>query len=96
MRASFPDRTLELADPMEPFQANLWQMMVSRHAPSRRLISAGCGPSHCLVHYEEGGYHHSFRVLVFGLNRHDAQIEWAGTPFRSLANVAALKAFVRE
>ena len=93
MRTLFKERALSLANPGESFQANPWQMVLAPHAPSRRLINAACGPDHCLVHYEEGRFQHSFRVLVFGLNRHDAQLEWAGTSSRALADVEAIKTF---
>ena len=96
MRKSFGEANLKLADPNEPFQANLWQMLRSPRTPAKRLVSAASGPDHCLVHYEEGGYRHSFRVLLFGLNRSDAQIEWAGTPSKPLADVAGMKRFVLQ
>jgi hypothetical protein len=96
LTARFGESTLTLADPVEPIQSNVWQMLRSSKTPSRRLIAAGCGPDHCLVHYEEAGYRPSFRVLLFGLNRSDAQVEWAGISSRPLADVGAVKDLILQ
>jgi hypothetical protein len=96
LTAHFGESTLTLADPGEPIHSHVWQLLRSSKTPSRRLIAAGYGPDHCLVHYEEAGYRPSFRVLLFGLNRSDAQVEWTGVSSRPLADVGAVKDLVLQ
>ena len=83
--ARFADSALELTDDrLSPLP---WTR-------SRRLILAGCGPDHCVVHYEQGGFGRSFHVVVFGLNKDTAQVEWSGVIKRQLKNLEELKAVV--
>ena len=59
----FGGKTLEMADPGQPFQAT--DLMVTPRLPARRLVSAGCSPDHCLVYYERGGFARVHYIVLF-------------------------------
>jgi hypothetical protein len=58
----FGGKTLDMADPGQPFQAT--DVMVTPRLPARRLIAAGCSPDHCLVYYERGGFAHVHQIVL--------------------------------
>ena len=65
------------------------------HAPAaqQRLIVAGCGPDHCLVHYESGD-RSELRVVLLGLSGSKATIEWEGVTPNRVRDLAQLKSLV--
>jgi hypothetical protein len=58
-----------------------------------RLIVAGCGPDHCLVHYDDGK-HTGFRVVLLGLTGSNATVEWEGVTANRVRDLAQLKSLV--
>jgi hypothetical protein len=58
------------------------------------IIVAGCGPDHCLVHYEHREYGRSFHIVVLGLNEDNAQAEWSGLASQRLTGLTDVKALV--
>ena len=91
LRSAFAESSLQMADP----QASPRTMRLPWKR-ARRLIVAGCGPDHCLVHYEQSGFSRSFEMVVFGLNPDNAQVEWSGVPREPLNGLPELKDFLRE
>ena len=85
LQTLFGGPDLDIAEPGEKFQMN--DVMVTPRLPIRRLISAGCSTDHCLVHYERGGFAHSWRVAVFHWTPAATRFEWGGTAPGRLATV---------
>lgn len=89
LRTAFAESSLQMTDPHAASGRIPWRR-------SRRLILAGCGPDHCLLQYADSGFGGSYRVVVFGLNRDNAQVEWSGAVPRRLNGLAELKAVVQQ
>ena len=64
-----------MANPGKEFQAT--DYVVDRALPWRRLVFAGTQDEKWFVHYEHGGYAHSYYVAAFKVNSHgEANFEW--------------------
>jgi hypothetical protein len=57
-----------MANPGQKFQAT--DVVLDRSLPFRRLVLAGVQKDRWFVHYERGGYAHSYYVVVFGVDSH--------------------------
>jgi hypothetical protein len=79
----------EMADPGHDFQVT----DVIRHEglPWRRLIFAGISDKECFVHYERGGYGHSYYVVVFSTEPSKAAYIWGRALPKPAANVPELR-----
>jgi len=53
---------LHMAAPGEPFTSG--DLVVDKSLPSRRLIAAAVGKTYAVVHYEQGGFARTRRVVV--------------------------------
>jgi hypothetical protein len=92
LRSAFGQSWLPVADRQVP-AGTIW----SPWSRSRRLLVAGCGPDHCLVHYEQSRFVSlTFQVVVFGLNPDNAQVEWSGNVRQPLNGLAELRHVVRQ
>ncbi|MGE0815552.1 MAG: hypothetical protein AB7O93_19610 [Vicinamibacterales bacterium] len=63
LQALFGASTLAIAEPGARFQAT--DVVEDPGLPARRLVLAGCGPDHCVVYYERGGFAHTWRAVLF-------------------------------
>jgi hypothetical protein len=82
----FGSKTLDIAEPGAAFQDT--EASVNSKLPIRRLIAAGCSyDHHCLVYYERGGIHRSWRVALFHWTPALTRFEWGGTAPGGLATV---------
>jgi hypothetical protein len=78
----------EMADPGRDFQ--LTDVITHEGLPRRRLIFAGISDRDCFIHYEMGGYGHSFYVVVFSRASSGATFMWGkalSKPARDLAEL---------
>lgn len=73
----FGSGTLDIAEPRAPFQAT--DIIVDPTLPNRRLVAAGCTIEYCLVHYERGGFAHTWHVALFHWTPDATRFEWGGT-----------------
>ena len=72
-----------MANPGKEFQAT--DYVIDRALPWRRLVFAGAQDEKWIVHYEHGGYAHSYYVTAFKVNSHgEANFEW-GCSVRGVA-----------
>jgi hypothetical protein len=85
----FKDTSLQLADPGAPYQAS--DVIGPELLPFRRLISAGCAVDHCLVHYERGGFTHTFAVLVLSRQGDTFRVVWGGGVGGPIPGVMAVR-----
>ena len=92
LRANFSSPKLEMADPGQPFQAT--DVIMDASLPIRRMIAAGCSNDHCLIHYEQGGIAHFYRVLLVSVSRTSAKVEWNGMSGGPTPNIADVQAQV--
>jgi hypothetical protein len=75
--------SFEMADPGQKFQVT--DVMLGQALPFRRLVFAGTQDNTWFVHYERGGYAHSYYVNAFKVNPHgDANFIW-GCPVAGVA-----------
>lgn len=64
-----------MADPRQKFQST--DVVRDRTLPWRRLLFAGVQDGKWFVHYEHGGYAHTFYVIAFKVDPHgDAHFLW--------------------
>jgi hypothetical protein len=91
LKANFSSPT-QMADPGQEWQAT--DVVMNPNLPTRRLISAGCSSDHCLIHYEQGGFAHFYRVLLISVSKTAAKIEWTGMSGGPTTNVAEVQAQV--
>ena len=92
LKANFSSPTLQMADPGQEWQAT--DVVMNPNLPTRRLISAGCSSDHCLVHYEQGGIAHFYRVLLISVSKTAAKVDWSGMCGGPMPNVAEVQAQV--
>ncbi len=81
----FGGKTLEMADPGQPFQAT--DVMVTPRLPARRLVAAGCSADHCLVYYERGGFAHVHQIVLFGTTDASARVVHGGVAAGGLTDL---------
>ena len=68
-------RSFAMADPGQKFQVT--DVVLDNALPSRRLVFAGTQGDTWFVHYERGGYAHSYYVIALKLIPHsDAEFQW--------------------
>ena len=83
----------DLAEPGEPFQVTDVVDAHSKPLPSRRLIWAAQLPGRYLVHYERGGYAHSFFVLLIESpgekHAHPERVIWGAAVNQPLKDYSA-------
>lgn len=70
-------------------------MISEEGLPSRRLISGGIAKDYCLIHYERGGYAHSYHVILFKLSAKSADFLWGGTRFKRIRDLSELRELIR-
>lgn len=80
-----PDIALDIADPGAKFQVA--DVIATPRLPVRRLVAAGCSTDHCLVHYERGGFAHTWHVAVFHWTPAATRFEWGGNAPGRLATI---------
>jgi hypothetical protein len=85
----FGTKQLELADPGAPFQAT--DVVVHPRLPWRRLVSAGCGADHCVVHYERGGFVHVYQALVLARQGDTVRFVWGGALSGPIGDVQGVR-----
>lgn len=77
------ERSFEMADPGQKFQVT--DVVLGESLPFRRLVFAGTQDNTWFVHYEHGGYAHSYYVIAFKVSPHgDANFKW-GCPVAGVA-----------
>ncbi len=82
-----------LANPGQKFQVT--DVVVDRGLPRRRLIFAGAQGDEWFVHYELGGYAHSYCVLLFKVDpQNHLQFVWGGAGFHGAKNLDQLRKMV--
>jgi hypothetical protein len=81
----FTGKTLDMADPGQPFQAT--DVMVMPRLPARRLVAAGCSPDHCLVYYERGGFAHVHQIALFSTTDATARLVHGGVAAGGLTDL---------
>lgn len=79
----------EMADPGHDFQVT--DVITHEGLPSRRLIFAGISDKECFVHYERGGYGHSYYVVVFSTEPSKAAFIWGRALSKPAANISGLR-----
>jgi len=85
LQRMFGGPDLDIAEPGEKFQMN--DVLITPRLPSRRLLAAGCSTDHCLVHYERGGFAHTWHVAVFRWTPAETRFEWGGVSAGRLGTV---------
>jgi hypothetical protein len=84
------EQKFELANPGENFQET--DVMITPHLPSRRLVLAGFCRDRWFVHYEIGGFSHSYAVLVFRVDPNGAfQFAWGGAGSHAAKSIEELR-----
>jgi hypothetical protein len=82
-----------LANPGQKYQVT--DVVVDRSLPRRRLIFAGVQGDEWFVHYELGGYGHSYCVLLFTVDpRNHLQFVWGGAGSHGAKNLDQLRKMV--
>jgi len=87
------DPNLKIANPGEKFQVT--DVIYEHGLPSRRLIFGGISKDYCLIHYEQGGYAHSYHVILFKLSAKSADFLWGGTHFNRIRDLSELRELIR-
>jgi hypothetical protein len=80
------DANGKLADPGMKWEAT--DYIADSTLPTKRLIWAVTNNHYYVVHYESGGYSHSFRYLVATVEMGTAKAVWRGVGNRQLKNFA--------
>jgi hypothetical protein len=62
--AATKEKGFALANPGADYQAG--DVVYDKQLPRRRLIFAGSSPGKWFIHYEQGGFAHSYYLLIFG------------------------------
>jgi hypothetical protein len=82
---------LLMVDPGKKFEAT--DAITDAALPSERLIFAGVSGDRCFVHYEQGGFRHSYVLALFNVNSTDTMKPvWRGYCRAGAANLAQLRA----
>lgn len=92
LKTFFDTKTLDIADPGKDFQAT--DVIMTPDLPIRRLIVAGCAADHCLVHYEKGGFAHSYEIAVVSINKTGASVQSHQLTNGALGTLADVKSEV--
>ena len=88
------DPNIKIANPGEKFQAT--DVIYEKGLPSRRLIWGGLSKEYCVVHYEQGGYAHSFRVILLRRSGNDATFLWGGAILDRIKNLLDFRNLLKE
>ncbi len=86
-------QSFALANPGQKYQAT--DVISERGLPLRRLLFAGVRDDKWFIHYERGGYGHSYCVVVFKVNQEQGfQFLGGGAGFRGAKNFEELRKMV--
>jgi len=80
---------LRMADAGRPFQAT--DVVVTPNLPWRRLRFAGQAGELVVVHYEAGGFAHSYLLVVFRSSSRGTSAVWSGHTTGPIPDLADLK-----
>ena len=83
-----------MADPGKPFAATD-SIPAGEKLPGRRLAVAGVSPKYCLIHFEQGGIAHYWRLALFKLSGDSAALVFL-TDLPAQPGLAAVKAAVES
>jgi len=86
--ALYADNNGRLADPGQKWQVT--DVINDESLPQKRLIWAAVSHNYYVVHYERGGYAHSFHVLLIEFHA-KPKVVWHGAGFNKLNNFNAFK-----
>ena len=85
----------EMANPEDDFQ--LTDVITQKGLPRRRLIFAEISPHKCIVHYENGGYAHTYYVVVFSIDAAQAaRFVWGGAMWTPAKNLNQLRSAIKN
>jgi hypothetical protein len=73
----FQEPELVMADPEQPFQVT--DVVITPNLPGRRLRFAGKSGDLVVVHYEEGGFAHSYMLVVFRSSPTGTHAVWSAS-----------------
>jgi hypothetical protein len=80
----------EMAEPGEKFQVT--DVIREHGLPSRRLAVAGFSRDRCFIHYEKGGFAHSYFLVLFAISRDGkSNFLWGGTGFHADSDLGQLR-----
>jgi hypothetical protein len=82
---------LVMANPGKPFEAT--DFIRDPSVPRERLIFAGVLKTKCFLHYEQGGYRHSYIIAFFNVDTGMKPI-WRGYCTMPAANISELRSRV--
>jgi hypothetical protein len=82
-----------MANPGEKYQET--DVIVEEGLPFQRLLFAGISHNKYFIHYEEGGFSHSYHVAVFGVDSAGKlKFLWGGPGFQSAKDLKQLRTMV--
>ncbi len=83
-----------MADPGEKWQAT--DVITEHGLPWRRLIFASLSKTHCLIHYEKGGYSHSYHLILFRIEGSRACPVWRAIVNNKLNNMSEANSAIQR
>lgn len=87
------ESSFALANPGQKYQAT--DMVVERGLPLRRLVFGGVRGDQWFIHYELGGFGHSYCVLLFKVDpTNPVQFVWGGAGSHGAKNLSQLRKMV--
>ncbi len=86
------DPALRIANPGEEIPTT--DVIRENGPPRRRLIFGGLSKGYCLIHYERGGYSHTFHTMLFKLTDKDASFLW-GVTSKRIKDLAELRELIK-
>lgn len=87
------EKNFKMANPGEEYQ--LTDEIVRPGLPRRRLLFAGISNDKVFIHYEAGGYSHSYHVAVFHVDpQKSVTFLWMGTGTRGATSLKQLRMMV--
>jgi len=79
------DPEFRLADPGQEWQET--DVIVEPRLSRRRLVFAASTPEYWLIHYELGGYSHSYHLVLVEGNPGSEKVVWRATMFEMVASM---------
>src|SRR5665213_927988 len=84
------EQKFDLANPGDKYQET--DVLITPHLPRRRLVLAGSCRDRWFVHYEIGGFSHSYAVLVFRVDSNGAfRFAWGGAGHQAAKSMGDLR-----
>jgi len=83
------DPNLKIANPGEKFQVT--DVILEKGLPWRRLIFGGISKDFCMIHYERGGYTHSYYVVLFKRSGNDASFLWGAASRKRIKDLSEFR-----